>query len=135
MSLYREHKTALRDAVSLVEALRQTGFKPIVSETPRPLEGFLGDKRKTCAEIIIPRKQVGWSSNDIGFKKEPDGSFAAVISEFDQHKYNDAWLTEIKGLATEIRATRIAKNLKLKPAGRKVLPNGQVRLQFVQEGR
>lgn len=47
------------------------------------LEGYAGDKRADTAEIIIPRKYVGGSSNDIGFKLQEDGSWGAIISEFD----------------------------------------------------
>lgn len=35
---------------------------------------------------------MGAASNDIGFERRPDGSFAAVISEYDRARHDDAWL-------------------------------------------
>jgi hypothetical protein len=35
---------------------------------------------------------VGSASNDIGFKRFEDGTFTAIISEFDRRKYLQDWL-------------------------------------------
>ena len=135
MSLYRERKTKINDARALEEALKQKGFSPLRHSQPVPLEGYMGDKRKDTAEIIIPRQQVGRASNDIGFKRLEDGSFAAIISDFDKsHGYGDGWLKEIIGLATEAKAMRIVQKLDLEQIGRTELPNGKIRLQFTQRG-
>ena len=32
------------------------------------------------------------TSNDIGFKRQEDGQFEAIISEYDRHKYSQKWL-------------------------------------------
>lgn len=48
------------------------------------LEGFGGDKREQTAEIVIPRRAVGGAANDIGFKLQEDGTYEAIISEYDQ---------------------------------------------------
>jgi hypothetical protein len=40
----------------------------------------------------VRRAQVGPASNDIGFKKQRDGSFVAIISEYDRQKYLPEWL-------------------------------------------
>ena len=90
MSLYRERKTKINDARALEEALKQKGFSPLRHSQPVPLEGYMGDKRKDTAEIIIPRQQVGRASNDIGFKRQEDGSFAAIISDFDKSQIGRA---------------------------------------------
>ena len=135
MSLYRERKTKINDARALEEALKQKGFSPLRHSQPVSLEGYMGDKRKDTAEIIIPRTQVGRASNDIGLKRQEDGAFAAIISDFDKsHGYGDGWLKEIIGLATEAKAMRIVQKLDLEQISRTELPNGKIRLQITQRG-
>lgn len=59
------------------------------------LYGYRGDKREQKAEIIIRRKHVGSSSNDIGFVQTEDGSWSAIISEYDSNRYNGGWLDKL----------------------------------------
>lgn len=56
-----------------------------VSTSAQALEGYRGDKRADVAEIIIPRAHVGGAANDIGFKLQEDGTWSAIISEYDSH--------------------------------------------------
>jgi len=135
MSAYREQKTSINDPQCLMTALQSMHFKPIRHATAVQLEGYHGDKRQQTAEIVIPRAQVGGASNDIGFKRQKNGSFAAIISDYDSSKYNAAWLKDVKLRALEAKATRIAdKQGDYLPAERTVLPNGKVQLRFVQRG-
>jgi len=48
------------------------------------LHGYTGDKRQQTAEIVIPRRFVGGAANDIGFKLQEDGTYEAIISEYDR---------------------------------------------------
>jgi len=58
------------------------------------LIGFQGDNRAKAkvgspdyappCEVIVRKKFVGGSSNDIGFKLQPNGKFRAIVSEFDR---------------------------------------------------
>ena len=54
-----------------------------------------GDQREQKAEIILRRKYVGASSNDIGFKLQEDGTWEAIISEYDKHRFNTVWLNNL----------------------------------------
>lgn len=63
------------------------GYKPTVHSTPKQLEGYHGDLRKQKAHIIIPRKQVGGASNDVGFEKVGD-NYVTHASAYDR-----AWRT------------------------------------------
>lgn len=136
MSLYREQKTSINDPACLMTALKGMGFTPHRYTTPQQLIGYQGDKRKMTAEIVIPRAQVGAASNDIGFKRQADGTYMAIISDYDQRRYNDQWLTEVKTKAWEAKVNKLAvKELGLKPHGpSQVLPNGKIRVQFVKQG-
>jgi hypothetical protein len=125
------------DQQCLVEALKEMGYHPQVSEKPQHLEGYHGDKRTQTAEIIIPRKQVGGASNDVGFKRNADGTFTAIISDYDKSSnFNMAKQKELKRLYTEKHAMKQAKANGLKFVGKKTVTDQKTgkpvqRLQFV----
>jgi len=93
MSHYTEMTTEITDAEHLTAALGDLGFGEIeVYDQPRALVGYQGDLRDQAAHVIVRRKFVGKSSNDIGFLKQPDGRFQAIISEYDRRKHDAKWL-------------------------------------------
>jgi hypothetical protein len=52
--------------------------------------------RPQTAEIIVRRRFIGEASNDIGFKPNVDGTFDAIISEFDLLSYGNSWLDALR---------------------------------------
>lgn len=66
------------------------GYEPVVHEEAKHLRGYQGDKRSQKAHIIIPRKQVGVASNDVGFEKI-NGGFVLHASAYDT-----AWREGVK---------------------------------------
>jgi hypothetical protein len=81
---------------------------------PEPLIGYQGDYRTADgeghtkdaskamkADIIIPRAQVGGASNDIGFRRGPDGKYGAIISDYDSSRYNAEWMTKLRAAYTD----------------------------------
>jgi hypothetical protein len=101
VSEYVTITTIIQDADSLVAALANLGIPPEAIERhqePVPLFGWQGDPRPERAEIVIRRRWVGTHSNDIGFARQPDGTWRALISEYDQRHagrwgpYDQAWL-------------------------------------------
>jgi Protein of unknown function (DUF1257) len=96
MSHFTRLKTQIKDTDSLTRALADVGFTTIeVHSTPQPLYGYQGDIRSDAAEVIIRRCYIGALSNDIGFKRRSDGSFEAVISEYDRARYSSQWLDRL----------------------------------------
>ncbi len=96
MSHFTSIKTQIKDVSALVKALADAGFNHVeVRETAQHLYGFQGDLRPETAEVIIRRKYLGAASNDIGFKRQEDGHFEAVISAYDRAKYSQPWLNKI----------------------------------------
>lgn len=104
MSHYCEIETQFLDAKVLIEALiaveggfeREQILEFIEAES---LYGYKGDKRTQKAHIIIRRKHVGASANDVGFFREDDGSYKAIISEFDgslSGRFRNSFLDKIK---------------------------------------
>lgn len=86
------------------------GYNPQVFKEAQQLEGYQGDKRENKAHIIIPRRQVGVSSNDVGFERSKNG-FKLHASEYDA-----AWRTgfKIKKLKQTYAEKQIIKTIKSK---------------------
>jgi hypothetical protein len=104
MSAYVEVKTQIKDQEALVEALLEMRNKVgrpwtrddiEIHEEAQPLVGYMGKVRRQKANIIIRRKNVGGSANDIGFERTEDGTFVAHISDFDKHFHNEQWRQEL----------------------------------------
>jgi hypothetical protein len=96
MSHFTTIKTQFTDDKALLKALVDLGFGHVEHhQNPQPLYGYQGDIRPEAAEIVIRREFVGKASNDIGFQRGSDGTFAAIISEFDRTKYSQAWLAKL----------------------------------------
>jgi len=101
MSRYATVKTQFKDCNVLVEALLETGNWTTeqieVHTNPQHLFGYHGDQRAETAHIIIRRKHIGSASNDLGFVKTEDGSYEAIISEYDSGKYGATWRGQLTG--------------------------------------
>ncbi len=96
MSHFTSIKTQIKQVEPLLQALADLGFKQVeVHATAQHLFGFRGDVRSQTAEVIIRRQYVGAASNDIGFKQQADGTFEAIISDYDQQFYAMPWLNQL----------------------------------------
>jgi uncharacterized protein DUF1257 len=106
MSHFTKLRTRITNADGLVKALADAGFKKVETrETAQHLYGYQGDVRPQTAEVIVRRKYVGQASNDIGFKRQADGTFEAIISEYDRKKYSQQWLDRL----TQLYAYHVAR--------------------------
>ena len=98
MSHYSKVRTKLKSLKYLTLALQDMEFKKEqiqYDKVAQQLEGYHGDKREQTAELVIPRRFIGKYSNDIGFKLQQDGTWEAIISDYDKSKYNSAWLGKL----------------------------------------
>ena len=99
MSAYIEIPMAITDRECLLKALEDMGFgyeKLEVHNTARKLEGYMGTRRMNTAEIVISRKYVGGSSNDLGFKKTNKG-YIFIVSKYDKRRFGSEWLSDLTG--------------------------------------
>ena len=103
MSEYHELKTEYKDRDCLVEALNDAGYKTVeVSETPLPLYDYTGrqthylDKTGDKANVIVRRKYIGGMPNDLGFAKQADGTYSAIVSDYDSSKHNKGWFNNLR---------------------------------------
>lgn len=145
MSAFNEVQTEFRDGDTLIDALKAMGFTPTnCIGNPQPLVGYQGDFRTADgeghtrdanlalkADVIIPRSQVGGSSNDIGFARGTDGKYKAVISQYDSRRYDGKWLNDVKANVADIGVQKQAKRIGLK-LGKREVKNGQITYQFIR---
>jgi hypothetical protein len=102
MSHYCEIETQFNDQQALIEALVSVkggwNLEQIeIHQTPQSLVGYQGDQREQKANIIIRRQHVRGASNDVGFALQPDGSYKAIISDYDRNNHcNDRFMSALK---------------------------------------
>jgi hypothetical protein len=103
MSHYSKIDTQIVECDSLVKALQEMGYKDIeVHEKAQNLFGYQGDVRPEQANVIIRRKHISLESNDIGFRLTAQGTYEAIVSEYDQELLGSDWLGKICQTYAEI---------------------------------
>jgi hypothetical protein len=85
VSKYKVIQTEYRNKAALVQAFKDLGYAEIeVYETPANLFGFHGDKRAETANVILRRKQISPSANDLGFVWDAkEKRYNVVLSAWD----------------------------------------------------
>lgn len=133
MSAYSEVQTQFSDGELLIEALTDMGFAPENHiGKPNCLTGYHGDTRADVADIIIPRAQVGRLSNDIGFVRGSDGTYSAIVSEYDSTRYGRAWQKSLRSKYAEKGILRQAKKAGLRQIGTPKLVKGKLQFEFLK---
>lgn len=134
MSKYSELRTLLTNERLLVDTLDGLGYSPVCVSGGTSLVGYMGDERTEQATIIIRRNQLNSASNDIGFTRGPDGTFRAIISDYDRSiGFDDAWLSRLAQAYKERQTMSVANAKGYVFKGREVVqtPQGKtVRLRF-----
>src|SRR5580692_12514796 len=96
MSKYSETSTTVRNQAYLVAALRELGYDAEVYADGAALVGYEGRERPERAHVIIRRVEIGPASNDIGFVRKHDGTFGAVLSEYDRGiGFDEKWVGRV----------------------------------------
>jgi len=107
VSHYTRVNTRLVSAEHLIQALKDMGFVEVESHEPaQVLYNYAGEETTDRAHVIVRREHLGRLSNDLGFRRAADGSFAAIISDYDRNRLDAAWL---KGLSQRY-AYRVARD-------------------------
>ena len=127
----------LVDTLALDVAFRVgiQGFVTVESFTePQHLHGYLGDVRPETAEVIVRREVVGEDSNDIGFKRQANGNFQPIISEYDSLHYNASWLDTLSQKYGERRYVQEMYNSGFSLASKTMLTDGSIEMTFSPMG-
>ncbi|MFI5914131.1 DUF1257 domain-containing protein [Dactylosporangium sp. NPDC051541] len=129
MSHFTRVRTALRDAQLLAEALAGVGYPGAeVHDAPQVLFGYQGDARPETAEVIVRRAQIGDASNDIGFRRADDGTFEAIISDFDRHRHGEPWLRQLTQQYGRSATLQYAERNGFEVTGEERQTDGSIRL-------
>ena len=102
MSHFTRVSTKISRKSALIKALLEMGFKEHmieVSDKPLQLKGYMGDFREGKQGHIrikghgwgSSQNHVGGMSNDLGFERMEDGTYAFHVSNYDVNKYNKKW--------------------------------------------
>jgi Protein of unknown function (DUF1257) len=131
MSRYNTIATEYKDSECLVEALGDMGYHDVeVHEEATNLYGYHGDMRQQKAHVIVRRKHISQSANDLGFLRNADGSYSQIVSDFDRGKHDAKWNVALKVAYGDRGAMKVARKKGFKFLG-KVVENGKTRLKFM----
>ena len=140
MSEYAQYPAEYKDKECLIKALVENGYAESqieVHENPQDLFDYHGrkttylDKTGDKAEIIVRRKYVGGAANDLGFRKDAQGRYAPIISQYDSGKHNTNWLNSLKKNYTEAVTHKEAKRKGLRFHSKTVV-NGKTVIKYLQ---
>ncbi len=97
MSHYSTIRTRFVSGPHLVAALRGMGFSEVeFYEQPQPLTGGAVTIGSAAAEIILRKKHLRGTVSDIGFRRNAEGFFEAVIEDLDRNRgYDVGWLLQV----------------------------------------
>jgi hypothetical protein len=87
MSAYKSLSCSFKDFDTLIDALKELQYEPVVYKEKQNLRGYTNDLREDKAEIIVPKNQISLASNDLGFSyDENTNEYNMICSEYDLHK-------------------------------------------------
>jgi len=117
------------DKDCLIDSLTSLGYQPEVHEEAVPLHGYQGDVRKQKAHIIIPKKQVGSASNDVGFFKEGQ-KYKVIASEYDRLWRAGSKINKLKQVYGEkVIMKGVRQNSKFSFVSRKENEKGEIKIR------
>jgi hypothetical protein len=131
MSKYTKQKSQYNDRDCLVAALNEMGYAEVeIHDEAVNLIGYHGDTRPERANVIVRRRYVDTSANDLGFVREVDGTFSAIVSDYDSRKHGAEWMAGLKKAYTEKRLIKHAASKGLKYLGKEV-KGGKVQIKWL----
>jgi hypothetical protein len=134
MSKYTVVETSFKDAECLVQALHELGYTDATfHEKALHLTGYQGDTRTQTAEVIVRRSVkggLGESSNDLGFKRNAEGNYEALISDYDRGFLGSNFVPRLQDAYAEINTKKTALIQGLRFVQRTVNEQGEIALEF-----
>ncbi len=132
MSEYIILQSTYNDADCLKASLKELGYQFEDHKTAQALVGYAGDKRTQTANIIVRRKSVGKSANDVGFLRKSNGTYEMVISEFDRRKGSDSainFLEKLKQIYNKHKTVKKLKSLGNMVTSVKTTQDGKIKIK------
>jgi hypothetical protein len=130
ISEYHEVEIKFKDENILLESLKEMGYNPKVHNEATSLYGYQGDKREQKAHIVIPRKQVGGASNDVGFERTKKG-FTLHASEYDKQWRSGNKIKTLNKTYTEKKLKKVVDgSIKYNISNRAVRKDGRIEIHL-----
>jgi hypothetical protein len=124
MSYFHPYETKMTDPESICAALRKvSGFEAQVFDTPQKLHGY-PHQREFMAEIVVPGAQVGRGKHDIGYQRQEDGTYTAIISD-DNYQQNKAWRNQVTQAYVEEKQMKVWRQAGYTEFERREVPTEQ----------
>jgi len=118
-----------KDKEELIRSLEELNLHPEVHVEPQHLQGYQGDERAQKAHIIVRRKYVGSSSNDVGFFFEKD-KYKVIASEFDSAWRTGKKINKLKQVYGEkVIMKGVRKNSRFSLISRKENEKGEIKIK------
>lgn len=137
ISEYAKLEAQYKDRECLVSALAEMGYDHVeVHDEAQQLYNYRGrattylDASGDKANVIVRRNFVGGAANDLGFAKQADGKYSAIVSRFDTAKHNTKWFSQLKDKYLDKVTTKEAKRRGLKLHSRTVV-NGKLVVKYL----
>lgn len=87
----------MRSTAHLIEALRARGLQQVEHfASPQPLVSWRGQPLGEGAEVIVRRRAIGATADDLGFQRSSDGTFVALVSEIHLSRFDRRWFAELE---------------------------------------
>jgi hypothetical protein len=96
MPRYRLIPTGVPASTDLRKTLGDMGLHNVeVHASPSPLQDWIGRPTDVMADVIVRRKDLGASSDDLGFLRNPDGTWGALVSEIHLFRFDKHWFADL----------------------------------------
>jgi hypothetical protein len=96
MARYRIIPTSLTDPNDIARALGDSGLRDVeVHGTAQPLHDWIGRPTDVLANVIVRRKSIGASSDDLGFARNENGTYDALISDIHLFRFDRKWIQDL----------------------------------------
>ena len=101
----------------LVLALQASGFKEVEhSATPLELISWRGKPIEAHAEIVVRRRHIGATADDLGFARGAEGRYEGVVSEILLGRFDRRWFAELEKRYAELAGVAPAAEVPPAPA-------------------
>ncbi|MBM3989374.1 MAG: DUF1257 domain-containing protein [Planctomycetes bacterium] len=97
MAKLRRIPTSMTSGAALVAALEQLGLREVERcPDPSPLISWRGQPLPELAEIIVRRRSIGATADDLGFVRGAEGRYEAIVSEILLSRFDKRWFAELE---------------------------------------
>jgi hypothetical protein len=93
---YRLIPTGVPTSSDLQKTLTEMGLRNVeVHASPVPLDDWIGRPTDVMADVVVRRKDLGASSDDMGFVRNERGTYDALVSEIHLFRFDKKWFAEL----------------------------------------